>query len=768
MEAVGAVANVIAVVDLSAKVATLCYRYSQDVSSARADIERLRRQAEHLQITLNAAKILVERSNSPLFSTSTAIIKAFDSCRTDLEYVLKKLDSNPLRTAMRRYGWRSLKWPFKSKEIDQLLAELKSYEDTISVGLQLDQCGILGSIKEGVDRLQLQPAEDAMPYKKPHLMIPFTPDPDFIHRPSIEEWMNDQFFRPIQRMALVGMGGFGKSKLAIQFGHQVFTDSGSSVFWVYGGNKAAFEESYRALADLLDLPRRHESEVNILALVRDWLQRDDIHPWFLIVDNADDSKSFFSGEDSLASYLPKSTRGKVLVTSRSLDTAQRLVGNTKGIYRIHNMVEGEALELLQSLVETKANENDARDLVNALDFIPLAVKQAAAYINRRSPRVNTKSYLEDFFKSERRKVNLLLSDTGDLDRQAGVSNSVVITWQVTFTRLRDEHPSAANLLSLMSQFQPQNIPEFMLYWYNDDFLTDDEEDTCDGGDNITERGDDENDKEDAGKELESEEGNGDEVDSSSGSDGDSDNEIERIAFEKDMDVLRSYSLVDISAAGHFSMHSLVQFCTRRWISELGTSSRWNRLFIELAARHFPWGHFENWPICQALLPHIEPIISIKPNIQSVIEDWAGLLNPVSHYLMTLGQYSRAQILAEASVEATSELLGQDHSDTLKSKSTLASILRHRGKIKEAHDLGAELVKTKKAILGVDHESTLTEMSNLAIVFSDQGRLNESERLSREVLEADQSVTTPRAATGGRGVIQRSPIKERGTAWSEPP
>ena len=372
------------------------------------------------------------------------------------------------------------------------------------------------------------------------------------------------------------------------------------MFWVYGADKAAFEESYRALADVLTLPRRHEPGVSVLALVRDWLQRDDVHPWFMIVDNADDGQVFFSEDDSFASYLPKSTNGKVLVTSRSLDAAQRLVGNTKDIYRIPNMAEDQALELMQSLLEDKLNEDEAGELVRALDCVPLAVKQAAAYINHRSPRVTAKSYLEDFYKSEKRRDNLLRSDKGDLDRQTGVSNSVVVTWQVTFKQIRDEHPSAANLLSLMSQFQAQNIPEFMLHWYDNDHLTD--YGRVDGRERETKRSSVSKDE------------------SSGESDDDSDNESERMAFEEDLDVLRSYSLVEISTEDHFSMHPLVQFCTRRWISELGGSARWNHLFIKLAARHFPSGEFENWPVCQALLPHIQPIFSIKPKKQSAIED----------------------------------------------------------------------------------------------------------------------------------------------------
>ena len=135
MEAIGAVANIIALVDLSAKVAKVCFQYSKEVSSARTDIERLRRQAEHLEITLKAAQRLVEENQTSSLPTSQALISTFKSCKNELERTLKKLQPSP----MRRYGIRSLKWPFKSKEIDQLLDCLKDYEGSILTGLQVDQ-----------------------------------------------------------------------------------------------------------------------------------------------------------------------------------------------------------------------------------------------------------------------------------------------------------------------------------------------------------------------------------------------------------------------------------------------------------------------------------------------------------------------------------------------------------------------------------------------------------------------------------------------------
>lgn len=193
----------------------------------------------------------------------------------------------------------------------------------------------------------------------------------------------------------------------------------------------------------------------MLALVHDWLQRSDIRQWLMILDNADKPAVFFAKEvDSstqalLATYLPKAT-GKILIISRSEDAAERLTGNNKAILKIPVMEEEQALELLRTKLKDDRDETAAVDLVRALDRVPLAITQAAAYINRRS---TTSSYLGDFRRSEKRKDSLLRSDKGDIGRYNDVSNSVVLTWQITFEQIRQERPQAANLLSLISCFQ---------------------------------------------------------------------------------------------------------------------------------------------------------------------------------------------------------------------------------------------------------------------------------------------------------------------------
>ncbi|KAH7318511.1 hypothetical protein B0I35DRAFT_479012 [Stachybotrys elegans] len=136
-------------------------------------------------------------------------------------------------------------------------------------------------------------------------------------------------------MALVGMGRFGKSQLAIHLTHHVHEESPlTSIFWVHGASKATFEASYRRIAEALLLPRRTDAEIDLMALVRDWLQKVNGSHFLMAIDNPDDTKAYFGGvEDSegLALYLPNCNYSKVLVTTQIRDIAKKLSGNGKWI-----------------------------------------------------------------------------------------------------------------------------------------------------------------------------------------------------------------------------------------------------------------------------------------------------------------------------------------------------------------------------------------------------------------------------------------------------
>ncbi|KAL6406211.1 hypothetical protein AUP68_10380 [Ilyonectria robusta] len=620
-EAVGLAASVIAIIDLSAKVAVLCLDYSTAVGNARADITRLRSRLYDLGTTLQGVRRLLDDPSSQALATSRRLVDSVDACTSELAQLQSRLDPGKARKAMRRFGIRALKWPFDSKEV------------------------------------------------------------------------------------------------AIQFAHHIRdTSPQTSVFWVHASSKPRFEEAYRSIADNLRLPRRNEPSVNVLGLVRDWLQREEAGPWLMVLDNVDDVNLFYrsssAGRDGavchpadenpaalsvqrpLAVFLPKCRNGIILVTSRSMDAAEKLTGSHKAVYGISAMDDAQALQLFRNKLQGDSDKTAAADLLRALDYIPLAITQAAAYINRRAPRISVKTYLDAFRASDKKKGSLLNSDAGDLRRDETVSNSVVTTWQVTLEQIRRERPSAANLLSLMSFFNPQGIPEFALHNYNDDLT-----ENADGV-----KDDEENDE-----------------------------------FEDDLDVLRGYSLVSVTAKRDVcEMHALVQFCTRVWLSVVDNADRWKRLFLWAMSRHFPNGTFETWPTCQMLLPHIESILEEEPP-EKDREQWAYLLTNCAWYLATTGSYRAAEKLGEKAVKTRANVLGEVHPHTLASMYSLASTFRNQGRWKEAEELQVRVMETSLRVLGEEHHDTLASMNDLASTFRNQGQWKEAEELQVRVIETMKTV-----------------------------
>ncbi|KAK0755586.1 hypothetical protein N5P37_011828, partial [Trichoderma harzianum] len=571
IDGISAASSVIAVADLSAKVVALCSQYSKAVLNAGADVERLQSQVRHLDATLRHARHLIKGPNSRPLVASREAANSLQECKAELDRLQTRLKPDPKRKAMHRFGLRALKWPFSSQEIEAIVTRLESYQHTISLGLE---------------HIKLRMTEDTSTARKAHFIVPLPKDADFVDRPVIWRSLLEQYAGSASRIALVGLGG-----IAIHFAHHIHAASpNTSVFCVHGSTRATFKESYQSIADTLALPRRHASAVNVLALVHDWLQRADVAPWLMVLDNADDTDVFFGKnkcrknmQSPIASYLPKTENGKVLVTSRSLTAAEKSTGSHRAIIKIPTIDSSEALELFRKKLNERFDEDGAVDLIEALDFVPLAVNQAAAYINRRAPRVSVYSYLEDFRGSEKQKGSLLNSNFGDLRRGESVSNSAIVTWQVTFEKIRQERPTAAKLLSLMSLFQAQNIPEYMLHGYSDGAL-----------------------------------------------DKGADNADDAEAFEEDFDVLRAYSLIDLTATtGVWGMHSLVQFCTKAWLLSSGELMRWKRLLLRLASRHFPSGAFETWATCQILLPLVQPVLDEKPTDETDILAWSQLLTNTS-------------------------------------------------------------------------------------------------------------------------------------------
>ena len=162
---------------------------------------------------------------------------------------------------------------------------------------------------------------------------------------------------------------------------------------------------------------REDPKANIFKLVHDWLRGCE-GKWLLILDNVDNidllSETGDAGQGGqgtgvdgesqqpMTAYLPQSQNGSILVTSRSQAVALKLVKEKETI-AVSPMKESHALTLFEKKLGAIGEDNHIADLAAVLDFMPLAIVQAAACISQRAPRCSVQQYLEEFRISDHKK-----------------------------------------------------------------------------------------------------------------------------------------------------------------------------------------------------------------------------------------------------------------------------------------------------------------------------------------------------------------------------
>ncbi|KAK0263174.1 hypothetical protein LTR91_022651 [Friedmanniomyces endolithicus] len=307
--------------------------------------------------------------------------------------------------------------------------------------------------------------------------------------------------------------------------------------------------------------------------------------------------------------------------------------------------------------------------------MPLALSQASAYISQRTSRYSILQYVEKLQETDRSGLGLLEFDGGDLRRDREASNSIMLTWQISFEHIREIRPSAAHLLSLMSFFDCPSIPCFLL----------------------RERGTSTRVGENWMKKwaravlhwvrLETVSINPVESKQVNQNTEDEENEWDVI-------VLRNYSFMSITAeVTVFKMHPLVQLATQKWLMSHGRLERWGLQFINNLNGVFP---------------------SIAAG-RSIVESWMALAMNVREKVFRGG-----------------------HPDTLASMGNLALTYWKQGRWDEAEKLQVEVMETMKAVLPKGHPDTLASMGNLAMTYSNQGRWDEAEKLQVEAMKTSKA------------------------------
>ncbi|RYP81689.1 hypothetical protein DL770_005827 [Monosporascus sp. CRB-9-2] len=298
---------------------------------------------------------------------------------------------------------------------------------------------------------------------RPSSTIPFRRDDDFVERKTIFDRIHQACSAPASRVALVGLGGVGKSQLAIEYAYRVrdtFIKQKKEIwaFWVHAGTRARVEEGFKAIADAAKIPGRNQPKADILQLVYQWLHNERNDQWLMVLDSADDVNVFYGTDEKakqtatigegmrpLWTYLPQSSNGSILISTRDKELAFKLTGDHKNIIEVGPMDQDHALTLLATKSGSQYDKDEGTKLVEELEYMPLAISQAAAYIVQRAPRTSVRKYLEAFRKSDRKRSGLLSYDAGDIrrddnsyDYEANTDNGSVISSETSSNAFEED------------------------------------------------------------------------------------------------------------------------------------------------------------------------------------------------------------------------------------------------------------------------------------------------------------------------------------------
>ncbi|MET9864972.1 tetratricopeptide repeat protein [Streptomyces sp. NPDC006386] len=245
-----------------------------------------------------------------------------------------------------------------------------------------------------------------------------------------------------QSGAVHGLGGIGKSTLALRYAHYHRSDY-TLIWWINAASPDEIETSVTELTKALapDWAASVERGAQV-SWAKQWLAWN--RGWLLIYDNVEDP-------DDLFPYTGALHQGHHLATSR------RTTGwpDSTATLPLGNLDLDDATTLLCQLVlkeaaPTPQQKLNARALVADLGCLPLAVKQAGAYLAQ-NRGVSLDAY-------RRRLGTKLFRTAHGIDAERTIAR----VWNVTLQVLEDEYPLAVEVLHTAAWLAPDDIPHTLL------------------------------------------------------------------------------------------------------------------------------------------------------------------------------------------------------------------------------------------------------------------------------------------------------------------
>ncbi|MFE5892921.1 FxSxx-COOH system tetratricopeptide repeat protein [Streptomyces sp. NPDC056462] len=240
--------------------------------------------------------------------------------------------------------------------------------------------------------------------------------------------------------ALHGMGGVGKSQIAIEYAYRHSSDY-DIVWWIPAEQPAQIRAVFVDLAQRLRLPTSAEANTAVPAVLEALRLGEPYRNWLLVFDNAE-------SPETVTPFFPQGGTGRILVTSRNGQWV-----NMARTIEVDVFARAESIELLRRRGPELTDDNADR-LSQALGDLPLAIEQAAVWLTETG--MPAEEYLE-LFEGKREEFVSRRAELLELAPPMDYQLPVAAAWNVSLDRLRDTNPGALQLLQVCSYFAPEPV-----------------------------------------------------------------------------------------------------------------------------------------------------------------------------------------------------------------------------------------------------------------------------------------------------------------------
>ncbi|SFS77539.1 FxSxx-COOH system tetratricopeptide repeat protein [Saccharopolyspora flava] len=488
-------------------------------------------------------------------------------------------------------------------------------------------------------------------------------NPGFVGRAQLLEQLRTQLAEPgttaVLPEALHGLGGVGKTQTVVEY---IYRHAGDYdlIWWITAERLTQIRASFVELARHMGLPQASTAEATVSAVVDALRRRTPFSRWLLVFDNAD-------RPEDLRSFIP-AVGGHVIVTSRNPEWS--------GIARtveVDLFTRQESEELLRKR-DDAIDDAEADLLAEALGDLPLAIEQASAW--RAQTGMPVSEYVDLLNAGRNELLESVESNSTDLP--------VAAVWNVTLSRLRNEHPAALQLLQICAFFGPEPISRDYFSHARGIPVPDELREAL----------------------------------------------MDPIKLNRAIREFSRYSLAKIDHRRNtLQLHRLVQTVLRNQVpaEEHEDMRHVVHLLLASGAPSDPT-ESENWPRYENMLPHF-----VQSEAARCDDEWVRRVSVhLVQYLLNIGDYEGARDLSgEAWRELTSKL-GETHLDTLQMARQHGIALRRFGQLREGSELNQRTYDLLAEQVDADSEHLITMADVLATDHRVNGELAQELEIRQDI------------------------------------